>query len=380
MKMMRSILNALKKRWLIAFIAITACVDPVAFDAPEAQSLYVIQGLISTDAGPYEVSVSRGFSLGQGPSSSAPVENATITLFDDNGNTDQFVEISPGKYQSSGIIQGVLGHSYHIRVETSDGKIFESSPDLLNPVGAIQEIRYEFEARVDKEDFGDVPANVFKIFVDATAGDAEEKYSRWRFTGTYQVATTPELHMIHNPPYVPYKAPLPCSGYIVVGGPIGSGGLLEKVRECECCTCWAKHYEEAPQLSDTQLVDGDLFKNIKVAEVPVNNTTFHEKYLVEVEQMSLSKAAFDFFKLIRIQKKDAASIFQSPSATIKGNVKAVNTNDIVVGLFWATSIDRKSVFIQRSDVPYPVTPIGFNTEDCRTFFDNSSNVKPFNWE
>jgi hypothetical protein len=124
MKMMRSILNALKKRWLIAFIAITTCIDPIAFNAPKAQSLYVIQGLISTDAGPYEVSVSRGFSLGQEPSSSAPVENAIITLFDDNGNTDQFVEISPGKYQSSGIIQGVLGHSYHIRVETSDGKIF----------------------------------------------------------------------------------------------------------------------------------------------------------------------------------------------------------------------------------------------------------------
>ncbi len=380
MRLISTISRSMKTRWIIMFAVMTACVDPVSFEAPPAQSLFVIEGMISTDESPYIVKISKGFTLGTDPTQRFPVQQAIVTLFDDQGNSEQLFELSPGEYYSMGSIRGTVGRSYHIRVATADGKAFESSPDKLNGVGSIQDIRYEFEARVVEREFGDVPANVFKIFVDATAGESEEQYSRWRFTGTYQVDTNPELHMIHNPPYKPYKAPLPCSGYVVGPGPEGSGGLLIKVGDCVCCTCWAKHYEEAPQLSDTQLISGGEFKNVKVAEVPVNNTTFHKKYLAEVEQMSMSKAAFDFFKLVRMQKKDAANIFQTPSASLKGNVRAVNNNDLVVGLFWATEIDRKSVFIQRDDVPYELTPIDFNTEDCRTFFDNSSNVMPFNWE
>jgi thiamine biosynthesis protein ThiC len=164
-----------------------------------------------------------------------------------------------------------------------------------------------------------------------------------------------------------------------VGGPIGSGGLLQKVGECECCTCWVNDLEPLPQLSDTQLISGTQFNNIKVGEVPINTVTFYDKYMVDVEQMSLSKHSFDFFKLIRKQKETASSLFQPPAGEIRGNINAVNNNESVVGIFWASSIMKKTIFIQRSDVPYNLPPTDSIYYAC-TAYPNSSNVKPKDWQ
>jgi Domain of unknown function (DUF4249) len=367
-------------KWLLVFLLLTACVERIYFDVPLAQFQTVVEGFISDSPGPYTVKITNGLNLDGDFSNPAPVQNAKIKLYDDQGGVEAFTEISPGVYMTNGLIHGQVGHSYHIILETPDGNMFKSEPDMINHVGEIEDVRFEFEARTVVEDFGEINADVFNIFVDAEAGgtDSDEKFVRWRFTGTYRIISNPELHMVYNPPYTPYKDPRPCSGYILVSGP--GGGLLERRGDCTCCTCWVNHFENSPQLSDLQLVDDGQFRNVKVGEVPISNNTFHDKYMVEVEQMSLSKRAFDFFKLIRSQKEGASSLFQPPSGEIKGNLIPVNNSENVIGLFWATSVKTKVKFIQRSDIPYPVTPIEFIAEDCRLRWANSSNIEPKNWE
>ncbi len=363
-----------KINWLMAFFILSACVDPIYFSVPPAQLQIVVEGLISDSPGPYTVKVSRGLSLDADPSFRLPLQQAKIKLYDDGGNMEDFTEASPGEYVTGGVIQGQIGHAYHIVLETLDGKIFESEPDKINPVGEVENIRFEFEARTIQKFFGDINVNVFKIYIDAHS-DGDENYVRWRFKGTYKVVTNPELHEIFLQSSS-YKDPLPCSGYMVA--PALGGGKLEKVSECTCCTCWVNQFELVPQLSDGQFVSDNQFRNVKVGEVPINNVTFFEKYLVEVEQMSLSKKSFEFFRLIRKQKEGASSLFQPPSGEIKGNIRAVNSTEPVVGLFWATSIKSKSIFISRTDVPYLLTPTDLVTQAC-TDYPYSSTEKPVIW-
>lgn len=370
--------RAIKMKWIIIFLLISACVERIYFDAPSPSSQTVIEGMISDGPGPYIVKVSNALSLDTSSLARSPVENAKIRLYDDEGNFEELTEIHPGEYATGGVIQGRVGHAYHIVVETPDGNIFESIPDNLYGTGSIEEIRYEYEARTEQKPYGEVPANVFNVYVDANAGE-EGSYVRWRFNGTYKVITYPQFHVTHTPPYTPYMTPSPCSGYIVDEGPFGSGGILVQVGECTCCTCWAKQYETQPHLSSVDLISGNQFKNVKIAEIPITSATFHEKYLVEVEQMSLSKTSFEFFKLIADQKEQASSIFQPPSAVIRGNFKAVNSNASVVGIFWATSISRRSTYITRDDVPYLLTPIDFIAQPCMVY-PYASPVKPENWD
>lgn len=372
-------MKLLGKFILIAFV-VSACIERIEFDAKAPQQLTVIEGNISNAPPPYSVKLSRGIPLGIDSLVSSPIEGASIKLFDDRGNSEQFYETTPGNYVTGGVIQGVVGHSYYIQVTTPSGNTLVSEPERIEPVGEIENIRYEYEARTIMTSFGETEANVFNVFVDANAGTNAEAYVRWKYTGTYKVITYPELHYTWNPPYTPYKDPFPCSGYILVPGPEGSGGLLLQVDDCTCCTCYAKHYESKPQLSDTQLIQGNQFKNIKVGEVPITNATFYEKYMVEVEQMSLSKNAFNFFKLIRDQKENASSIFQPPSSEIRSNFSSSNTNERIAGYFWATAINKKVIFIYPEAVPYKIIPIYDATYPCYDFYENASTQKPAQWD
>jgi hypothetical protein len=368
---------AIKKLpWLLVFAAMSACVERIDFNAPQAQLFTVIEGTISDSPGPYTIKVSKGLSLDAESLIGTPLRNMKIKLYDDLDNTEDFSEDSPGTYKTKGIIQGKIGHAYHVVMETPDGKIFESEPDVINPSGELERIKFEFEARTKVEKFGESNTDVFNIYVDGKSEVGNENFVRWRFTGTYKIVNNPELHQTQTPPYSPYADPWPCSGYIVVPKP---PDILEKIGDCTCCICWINQYESIPQLSDAQFVNENKFRDVKVGEVPINNLTFSEKYLVEVEQMSLSRKVFDFFKLVRSQKEGASNLFQPPSGEVKGNVKSINSNEPVIGIFWATSIKKKSIFIYPSDVPYPIPPKKIDTNPCTSVAYSSTN-KPETWQ
>jgi hypothetical protein len=135
-------------------------------------------------------------------------------------------------------------------------------------------------------------------------------------------------------------------------------------------------FESSPTVDDGHLVSNNQYQNVKVGEVPINGLTFTEKYFVAIDQMSLSATAYDFFKIIRALKLNASSLFQPPPGQLKGNVNAVNSNESVVGLFWATSINSKNIYIQQSDVPYKVLVSGVPSP-CTNYANSSTTQPPF---
>jgi hypothetical protein len=128
------------------------------------------------------------------------------------------------------------------------------------------------------------------------------------------------------------------------------------------------------------LINNNQCNNVKVGEVPLTRAAFHDKYLIEVEQMSLSRNAFDFFKLIRSQKENASNLFQPPSGEIFGNIQATNSNGAVVGIFWATAISKRSMFIYNSDLPYPIPPNEIIWDSCYDSYPNATNQKHPLWD
>jgi hypothetical protein len=362
----------------LVFLTMAACIDPISFDIPPAADLLVVDGLISDEPGSYKVKLSRGVDLDVATGIEAPVSGASITLYEDGASSEDFVEVSPGEYVTGGVITGRIGHSYHITIATADGRTFVSDPEEIVAGGSVSAIRYEYEERTSIKSFGPVRADVYNVFIDADAPTEApgEVYFRWRYTGTYRIETRPELHQTFSQGFW-YRTPYQCSGYVVM--PQEGGGRLEQVEPCVCCTCWVKQYETKPQLSDTQLVTDGKFSNMKVGEVPVNPATFFDKFLIEVEQMSLSRTAFDFFKLMRTQKEGAADLFQPAPGRLIGNIRATNSNFPVVGLFWATSVRRESVYIMRNEIPIVLPPYEIYPEPCQTVFQYSSTTKPASW-
>lgn len=353
----------------------SSCVDRINFDINVDSSFAIaIDGFISNGPGPYEVRVTKAFDIESKESPKVFLNVKSIQLSDSKGQTEQLTKLSDGIYQTSqeGIV-GEIGQAYKVRVELLDGRIYESVPDTLYPTGTLDSVYFQSKETTNTK--GEIEYG-FDVFFNSTAKTSTNPYFLWKFVGTYQVETNPELYTVScGESRCP--APLPCSSYVV-----GTGGL-EYVKECECCTCWVDFFNDLPVISDNQFISDGNFVKVKAGYVPINQWTFLHKVHVEVQQLSLSRQAFVFWKGVKDQKEATNSLFQPNSGKIKSNFKQVTgTPGPVEGIFYASAISKRSIYITRNDVkPQSIIPpqdLPF-TDDCSRLFPNSSKTKPAYW-
>lgn len=356
----------------LLFLLLIACVDRISIDATgEFTPQIVVDGFISDDPGPYTVRLFRSSSVEDNLGSATPFSARAVTIFDNLGNSEALTETGNG----TGIyvtkptgIKGVVGRVYTLRIENRDGLVYESSPEVMRSPGLVDSVYYEFESFKPLEgptEYG------YRVFMDSQ-GEEGSNYFRWKFNGTYRVETNPEQRTV---PFGQARIPdpPPCSGFVYTGE-------LVMVGDCQCCVCWVKQTENLPKISDNQFVIGGKFKKVEMGFIPVNAFTFFDRYQIEIEQLSLSQAAFDFWRSIEQQKKGATSLFQPSFGEVKTNIFPVNGGPKVLGIFYASGKARKSVFIRRDQVPVPVpAPSTAIPEACNFVFSNASTTKPSGW-
>jgi len=369
--------------FLFQFV-IGSCIDRLDDTLNADQGTIIIDGYISDQPGPYKIKIFK--SVGSEANLLRPplIRAKKVTLLDDAGNSEDLDEITLGEYGSeieywtkANGIKGQVGRKYSLRIELSDGTLIESEPDELKAVGGVTDIRYQFESHKPLQgptEYG------FKVFVDS---DNETSNVRWRFTGTYVVETYPQfrkwpVNACRGPFYPP-----PCSGY-----ESPNGFELVRVGDCTCCTCWVDDNESKPLLSNEAIKTNGRYSNVEIAYVPFNVWRFHYgKYLVKVEQMSLSDGAFEHWKIIKNQKEGSTSLFQPAFGKIATNFFSNNPDVEVAGYFYATSIKQKAVFISADDSTIPVPEFDRPGAEVCLFWDvcdavwvNASRTPPPEWE
>ena len=359
------------KRSIVVFIFLVllgSCIDRINIEIPEGGSLLVVDGLITDEPGPYTVQVTRASKLDADLNFRKFVSAKNVTILDNLGNSEVLTEIEPGIYKTKpNGIRGVIGREYHVRVEGRDGKVFESVPEEIKAVGKIERVYYEkvaFQPLDGPTEYG------FDIYMDAKGLPGSDNLMRWKFSATYLVKTFPELHIIPvGESFVP--DPLPCSSYALVNGaPLPVPG-----KSCDCCTCWVTQYENKPKVSDNQIVSNNTFQRIKLGYVPISNLYFYDKVMLEVNQLSLSQTAFDFWKGIQSQKEGTGSLFQPPSGVVRTNIFQKNGDEPAQGIFYAAGSNKNITFIKIDGTPAP-TPIN-NT--CLSY-RYSTTQKPIDWQ
>jgi hypothetical protein len=308
-------------------------------------------------------------------------------------------QVIDGEYQTSPAgMRGVVGRSYHIRIEMGDGSVFESIPDKLGPVGTVDSVFWEFETALKTDG---PPEYRYRIFMNASAATGEDKYYRWKLNGTYVVKTEPKYT---HCPFAPCRwCPDPCSGAAIIAGvsePQEGYAYNPATKEieyviglsCTCCRCWVTAAELKPRVTDTKLSSNGKFLNVEVGTIPVNYYTFWEKYRAEVQQMSLSRQAFDYWYAVQAQKEGIGSLFQPIGGKIPTNLFEINGKKRVYGIFYAASISRKQIYLDKNTRRIPeirvpeddcngilrAGPIG---KDCRIAFpgQRSTTTRPADW-
>lgn len=359
-------------------LIIFSCVDRIAIPIPsEFADDLVVDGLITDEQGPYTVYLSRVSKVDGQSKKGIAVSAVRVTISDNFGNSEILTENPLGTYKTKvGGIKGVIGREYTIMIETRDGKVYQSSPEKINPVSDIDNLYYQLET----SNLGGVPKYGYRIYIESKALSNSENLMRWKLSGTYIVETFPELHTIRCGESV-CPDPLPCSSYALDNGAVA----VVVGKKCECCRCWVTDQEDKPKVGDTQFVLAAKSSTVEVGFVPIDYYRFFEKYRVEVKQMSISRPAYDFWRAVQLQKEGTGSLFQSPAGRTKGNLFE-KSGASVQGIFYAAAVKSRQLYIRKQDVnvqiavPINVAGPGKIPESCINAFEFSTNQQPSDWK
>jgi hypothetical protein len=357
--------------FLLLILICDGCIEPYPLNPETGQRKLVVDGMISDQPGPYSVKLSWSNYTEQTEELEF-VSGALVRIVDESGHEEVLTEME-GIYQTQTQgFQGVVGKSYQLKI-TIDGKAYATDLQEMKSAGDIDEIIPEFAPNAINLNDPTQNQDAVNIFFNSHGTANKSNHFRWRWSATYEFKTNPELHMKMDQGVL-VKDPLECSGYIV-----SPDGLLVQVRPCICCNCYITEFSSKALVSDDQISQSGIFKQIRAAQFPADAHRFANRFYIKIEQISLSDDVYAFWNLAQVQQESAGNIFQPNVVKIRGNVKSVDdSREEVLGVFSVSAIVSKDIFFDKTVVPKPLLPI-FSTNDCRLAYEGASNVKPPFW-
>lgn len=361
--------------WVIVILLTIAdgCID--RYEIPETIVIprLVVDGLITNRPGPYTVELYTAYDVNTFINKPNPVTKATVQISDDAGTVETLTEVSPGKYMTAfDGIQGVVGRTYQLSITTEAGH-YTSEPQVLADAGELLDLRYEFEEFAVSTS-GEEPKPAVNFIIDSKGRPGEQNFFRWRWSAVYETVNNPELKTtwVGKQP-VEVANPPACSGYKSAGGK-----NIQRFDICTCCVCWVYEAGQKAVVSKNSSVVNDQFLNVRVAQIPMDERKFDVRYYFNVDQLSVSQDVYEFWKLVEAQQVGEGSLFQPNSVRVQGNIRSTtNPNEQVLGVFAASGIVSREVFVDRKQIPFAIE-VEVVPESC-LLGEGATNTKPLFW-
>jgi len=282
-----------------------SCSEPFHPKIDDDISILVVDGKITNAIGPYEIRLFRTIDFDR-PDNAKPEVGAIISISDDKGNTDSFIEISPGRYQNRTTdFRGIVGRSYLIEIQTSDGKKYESIPEVLPPEILIENI-YGEESKVMKDNGEYLKGMGF--YLDTKSPSDKGNYMRWEYKESWEWHAPHFIPKTNNPAQIcyPYNIPTKISVF---------DGSKQNKKE---------------------------FKHLSTSFINENEVKLNYNYFLNVSLYSISFRNYQFWKTIQKSIQDNGGIYDVIPSNAKGNIYPCEDGDLVIGYFEASAVSTKN--------------------------------------
>lgn len=264
----------------------------------------VIDGQITDGPGPYLLQLGKTSGILKPPT---PVTGAQIMLTDNSGHQESYKDLGKGKYQLPGlIVKGVKGGKYLLDIVLPEGSHYQSTQEVMPALQANDSAWFKVEKITVVSSEGiPVQREVVNIYMTAILPTSETpSYFRWSMDEVYRLYETCFPSPFHNCP-PPCYVPLPVSS-----------SKLQILQTTDYAN---------KQLSNILLQSNEI------------NSTFLSKHYFNVNQFSMSKSTYDYWKKVQQLVERTGSIFDTPPANLPGNIHNVNApTEIVFGYFEAS--------------------------------------------
>jgi hypothetical protein len=303
-------------------LLIKGCIYEFDPEISGSRDILVINGKVTDQEGNQYIEISRSTTPYE-PENSQPVSGYVVEIQDDEGNVFTGTETEPGLY-ACWIAEEFLvpGTRYKLNITSGEGITYTSDFVELLPCPKIDSISYEIqELPTENPEVVDRGVQFF-ISTDCT-GEYAKNY-RWELEETWEYHSAYEIWVYYD-------------GEIQV--PDGSS--------YEYFNCWkSNNITEIYTFSTRNLTSGQI-RDYPLHFVNNQSDRLSVKYSLLVKQFSLSKAAYDFWKILEEQSKQSGEMYETQPAEISGNIYSLEqVGETVLGLFYATSVKEKRIFVR----------------------------------
>lgn len=330
--------------YLCIGLSLLTCVDPVESTFNSSLNVLIVDCTITDKAETQVIRLNRSQAdLRTGRFGYVPLTKANVEIIVDSVRVVIAQETTDGRYQLPADFKGQVGHVYQLKFTLSDGTRYESTPEQLQPVAPIRQVRAQFNptSLSVTERLNNVYSAAHDFYVDFTDPADQPNYYRWDWIDWERQewcrSCIKGLYQIRD----------------------GQGNLLEDCvnntlnasfpdYDYNCrTTCWEILRSTDLVLFNDQFSNGNQMKGLPVGRVPLYSK---EHSLVEIRQSSLTKQAYDYFQRLKEQTQATGGVAGGQPALLVGNVHNVaKRNEPVIGYFTVSSVSSVRSWLTRSD-------------------------------
>jgi len=332
------------------FIITIGCKEEIVLTNQNYSSVLVVDGLISNEKGPYTVKLS--FTSPLNDYSITPATNCLVTISDNKGNTETLSETMPGYYTTSATgIQGKIGNSYKLTLETSDGNKYESEFQEIKGLVEIDTINAEFT----KKEHLDYPFGLpgYQFYVSTKIASNPNNYFLWIIEETYQYTADYKLDAIWDGTNILIEGADTISGY-------------ENLYRC-----WKTQKASNIFTGKTSNLVIPQIKNKPILFVGTNSKKLQERYSLLLKQCTVSFNAYLYWNSLEGILEQENILTTTQPYNLIGNIYNINNpNETVFGYFTVGSMSQKRIYVNTpTDVP-------FYYDLCYLTYDYAEIFKP----
>jgi len=243
-----------------------------------------------------------------------PELNAQIEIIAENGTKWPLTDQKNGEYSGSPFLPTNIPLA--IRIQTRDGKTYESAfqNSLVSPV--IDSVTFR------QEETG------ARLFVHSSNTAANSKNYRWTYTETWENRSRYET--FHD--------------YI-------NGDIVPRPLGDQIYRCWKSEGEKNVIVNNTNELGQDVISYQPIAFIPNQSEKLYTRYSILVQQIALTKEAYDYWDILRKNTELTGSLFDPQPSKMPTNIKCTNDpTRAAVGFISVGQVSEKRIFILNSDL------------------------------
>ncbi len=312
---------------ILCVLATFACSEVIDLKTEEEGGQVVVDGNINNGTEGNEVRISRTQRSGVVPE---PIQDLTVFVYDDLGNSSLLNEVQPGVYKLvDNEIVREAGRSIWMEFNIGD-TYYRSNPQTMQELIAKDSISWEVSIEKGvSPDGAAFEEEVVRVYANTTFFELpEEFYLRWKIEEVYNVL----------------EAYLPPQNFT-------AGQAM--------CFIYNDLSEQEIFLLNGEKVRNLNLNNRELVTRRVDRS-FSLKHYFNLVQMAMTKESHDYWEKVNSLTARSGSVFDTPPAEIEGNIVSSNPEEVVLGIFDVVKMDTARTLLTNDDILY------FFEDPCNT--------------